>query len=107
MYLTNGVLKAHVTIDNVVIGNVTTVTTRVMSITVAPAFLAAGDGVFAACREPTGFTARLGFYAVVVDSTHIGLCVFNASAADVDPADTFDWDFYIFSRASGAVVVGT
>lgn len=107
MYLTNGVLKAHVAIDNVVIGNVTTLTTRVVSITVSPAFLEAGDGVQVTCREPTGFTARLSFYAVVVDSTHIGLCIANASAADVDPADTFDWDFYVMSKRSGANVTGT
>ena len=107
MIPSNSVLKAHVAIDNLVIGNVTTVTTRVISITVAPGFLAAGDGVLAVCREPTGFTAKLGFYAVVVDSTHIGLCVFNAAAADADPADTFDWDFYVFSKASGVNVTGT
>jgi hypothetical protein len=107
MIPSNSVLKAHVAIDNVVIGNVTTVTTRVISITVSPGFLAAGDGVLVTCREPTGFTARLSLYAVIVDSTHIGLCIPNPSAADVDPVDTFDFDFYVFSRASGVPVTGT
>lgn len=105
--LSNAVLKAHVAIDNLVIGNVTAVTTLVVSVTVSPAFLTAGDGILVTCRAAAGFTAKLGFYAVVVDSTHIGLCVFNAAAADADPADTFDWDFYVFSKASGANVTGT
>jgi hypothetical protein len=104
--LGNAVLKAIVTIENLVIGNVTTVTTRVVSVTVAGAQFTQGDLVLAQCRDATGFTARLSFYGVVVDATHIGLCIPNASAADVDPADTFDWTFYVFSQ-TGAKIVGT
>lgn len=104
--LGNAVLKAIVNIDNLVIGNVTTVTTLVVSVTVAGANFAQGDLVVAQVRDATGFTARLTYYGVVVDATHIGLCIPNASAADVNPADTFDWTFFVFSR-TGQQITGT
>lgn len=104
--LGNATLKAIVRIDNLVIASITAATTALVSVTVPNAVLADGDLVIPQLRGAAILTSPVVPYAVVVDSTHIGLCLANGSAGAVDPADTFDWVFYVFGQ-TGNRLTGT
>lgn len=96
----------RVTVENLVIGNITAVTSLLVSVTVAGQQFAAGDGVQVTLRSATAMTNGIAFYGVVVDATHIGIVFVNASAGAIDPADTFDFDIYV-TKKSGQAVAGS
>lgn len=94
------------TVENLVIGNITAVTTLVVSVLVAGAGLQAGDGVQVTPRVAAGLTNGIAVYGVIIDATHIGIAFVNASAGAIDPADTFDFDIYV-TKKTGQAVAGT
>jgi|WetSurMetagenome_2_1015567.scaffolds.fasta_scaffold177595_2 hypothetical protein len=93
----------HITVENLVIGNITAVLSLLVSVSVPGQQFAAGDGVQVTLRSATAMTNGITFYGVVVDATHIGIVFVNASAGAIDPADTFDFDIYVTKKTGQAV----
>lgn len=104
--LANSVLKAHIQVTDLVIASITAVTTLVKTITVTGANFVAGDGVQVTVRSATGMTNGIALYGVVIAATQLGIAFVNASAGAIDPADTFDFDIYVFS-GTGNLQTGT
>ena len=87
------------TVANLVIANITAVTTLTVNVDVSSAGLTAGDGVLVTPRA--ALTNGIAVYGHVVDSNTLGLDFVNASAGAIDPADTFDFDVYVFLQTGG------
>ena len=84
-------------ITNFVIGNITAVTTLEVAVVLNGA--AVGDGGIAVPRA--AFTNGVVPAYVRVTAANAGVIAFvNASAGAIDPADTFEFDVYLF-KASG------
>ena len=84
-------------VTNLVIGNITTVTTLEVAVVLNGA--AVGDGGIAVPRA--AFTNGVVPSYVRVTGANAGVIAFvNASAGDINPADTFEFDVYLF-KASG------
>ncbi len=96
----NATVKARIAVENLTVGVVTTVTTAVITITVAGAQFAAGDTILVTPRSTTGLGAAvpLGVYGVFLSTTTLGLCFFNASAGPITPAATLDYDVLVFGQ---------
>lgn len=96
----NATVKARLKVENLTVGVVTTVTTAVITVTVAGAQFAAGDCILVTPRSATGLGAAvpLSVYGVVLTATTLGLCFPNASAAPFTPAATIDYDILVFGQ---------
>jgi hypothetical protein len=87
-------------VNNLVIANITAVTTLEVQVTLPG--VAVGDSGFACPRDAkmTNGIAILPVRVTAANTAQIPFC--NASAGAIDPADTFDFDVYIF-KAAGAI----
>lgn len=88
------------TVTNLVIPSIAAVTTTEVQVVLAGA--AVGDGGIA-CPRDAKLTSGIALNPVRISAAGIGQIPFvNASAGAIDPADTFDFDVYLF-RATGAL----
>jgi hypothetical protein len=88
------------TITNLVIGNITAVNTLEVQVTLPGAQV--GDSGFA-CPRDAKMTNGISINPLRVTAPNtVQIPFVNASAGAIDPADTFDFDVYLF-RASGNV----
>ncbi len=96
-YYSGGI--ARYTIDNLVIGNITAVTTLEVQVTLPGANV--GD-IGIACPRDAIFTAGVGINPVRISAANTGQIPFvNGSAGAINPADTFDFTIALI-KASGA-----
>jgi len=84
--------------NNVVIGNIVAETTIAVDVTVTSGMVAAGDVGFAI---PTvEFTEGLPgiIPCVATSATNVRMFFVNPQDGDVDPADTFDFEVFMFGQ---------
>jgi hypothetical protein len=98
--LANATVKARLKVENLVVGVVTTVTTAVITVTVAGAQFVAGDCVLVTPRSATGLGAAIPIccYGVVLTATTLGICFPNASAGPLTPSAALDYDILVFGQ---------
>lgn len=82
-------------ITDLVIAAITAVSTATVSVAVTSGGLQVGAGVLVTPRS--ALTNGIAVYGHVIDATHIGIDFVNASAGSIDPADTFDFDVFVFN----------
>lgn len=103
-YAGAGFSGARYTLTNLVIGNITAVTTLEVQVTLAG--VAVGDTGIAAPRDAK-MTNGIAINPIRVTAANTAQIPFvNASAGAIDPADTFDFDVFIF-RGSGPSQAGS
>ncbi len=86
------------TVTNLVIPSIAAVTTTEVQVTLTGAKI--GDSGFA-CPRDAKMTNGIAILPIRVTADNVAQIPFcNASAGAIDPADTFDFDVYLF-RATG------
>lgn len=87
---------ARYTVENLVIGSIAAVTTLEVQVTLPGA--AVGDGGIAVPRG-AAFTNGVAINPVRVSAANtVQIPFVNGSAGAIDPADTFDFDIYLFKK---------
>lgn len=103
-YYSGGFQGLRYTVTNLVIPSINAVTTTEVQVTLAGARV--GDSGIACPRDAkmTNGISILPLRVTADDTVQIPFC--NASAGAIDPADTFDFDVYLFKSTgplAGAV----
>lgn len=89
------------TVDNLAVGDVPHSTTELHSVTIASGPLPAGADVLVTPRDPTGLPNGCAVYGVVIDATHVGIAIVNATGGTLS-VGTPDFNVRVF-QPTGAL----